>query len=283
MTRSKIYYKTVTAKGRQTSWLTMIHGFSQTHNYFSKQISKFQEDFHLFLADLRGHGQSVKAKGPYGIEEYADDIIAALDDAGIKKTHYWGTHTGAAIGLILALRHPDRFNSLVLEGTFLPGFEMPRVVELLNNARMLAKSDGVQAALENWIDYADWFSYIRNHPQECRFNEHKKIVYKFQGSPWLCNLEPKEVKPVADHLDEIHIPALVYNGKNDLDDFKKAALLMDARLPNVQHEEIADSGGFPGWENPKVVNNLVHSFLEKRLFNSQSEVNNISPKNTRSE
>ena len=67
----------------------------------------------MFLADLRGHGYSAEIEGPYVIEEYADDIIFALDEAGIARTHFWGTHTGAAIGLVLALRYPERISSLV--------------------------------------------------------------------------------------------------------------------------------------------------------------------------
>ena len=113
--QSKIYYTQIHETGEDNPWLTMIHGFSHTHDYFSAQIPLFQENFKLLLADLRGHGKSVHVHGPYGIEEYADDIISVLDDAGIEKTHYWGTHTGAAIGLILAQRYPDRFATLVLD------------------------------------------------------------------------------------------------------------------------------------------------------------------------
>jgi pimeloyl-ACP methyl ester carboxylesterase len=97
----------------------MVHGFTQNCNYFSAQIPGFQKDFRILLTDLRGHGKSTSAAGPYGIEEYADDILMIIDEIGIEKAHYWGTHTGAAIGLVLALQQPERFSSLILEGTFL--------------------------------------------------------------------------------------------------------------------------------------------------------------------
>jgi 3-oxoadipate enol-lactonase len=242
----------------------MVHGFTHNYHYFSEQVSAFQKCFRIFLIDLRGHGKSAGVPGPYGIEEYADDIAAALNDIGIEKAHYWGTHTGAAIGLVLALRYPERFASLILEGTFLPGYPMPKVGELITRARSLAQSKGIDMALEDWFHHADWFAYIRDHPQVCRAEKHRAMLFEFGGMPWLSDLAPRQVTPVTEYLAHIHQPTLVYNGKNDLDDFKRAALQLEAGLPNVQREEISEAGGFPGWENPQAVNLLVGDFLAKQ-------------------
>ena len=35
---------------------------------------------------------------------------------GVATTHFMGTHTGSAVGLILAARVPERLITLVLEG-----------------------------------------------------------------------------------------------------------------------------------------------------------------------
>lgn len=258
---SPVYHQVIDVNGQDHPWLIMVHGFTHNQNYFSAQIPAFQEDFRIFLTDLRGHGQSASVPGPYGVEEYADDILGALDQVGINKAHYWGTHTGSAVGLVLALRHPERFASLVLEGTFLPGFPMPRVGELINRARSIAQTQGIDAALEDWFCQADWFAYIRDHPHACRANTHRAMLFEFGGAPWLSDLLPRPVTPVADFLANISQPALVYNGKYDLEDFKRAAVYLEAGLPNVQREEIPEAGGFPGWENPQAVNLLVDHFL----------------------
>ena len=250
---------------RSDPWIIMVHGFTHNSNYFSAQVSDFRNEYRIFLPDLRGHGKSASATGPYGIEEYADDILESLDDAGIEKAHYWGTHTGSAIGLVLALRCPERFDTLILEGTFLPGYPMPRVGELISRARTIAQSKGVEKALEDWFNHADWFAYIREHPQVCRAKEHKAMTFEFTGIPWLSNLAPREVTPIIECLGEIDQPSLVYNGMYDLADFKRVALHLKSVLPNVQCEDIAGAGGFPGWENPKLVNSLVRNFLKKQV------------------
>jgi pimeloyl-ACP methyl ester carboxylesterase len=257
-----IHYEVIDVGGLNNPWLTMVHGFTHSHAYFSAQVAEFQHDFRLFLLDLRGHGQSI-SPGPYGIEEYTDDLLVALDGAGIASTHYWGTHTGAAIGLVLALRQPARLSSLVLEGTFLPGFDMPRVGELIGRARSIAQSAGKDAALDDWFAHADWFEYIRAHPGPCRAEKHREMTLSFAGDPWLSQLTPRPVTPVADHLSAIRQPALVYNGENDMPDFKRAAARLMSGLPNVRGENIPNAGGFPGWENPTAVNALVRRFLSE--------------------
>ena len=254
-----IHCKIIDKNKSNDPWIIMVHGFSHNSTYFSNQINNFKDMYRILLPDLRGHGKSENIKGPYGVEEYADDIIAVIEESGIKNLHYWGTHTGSAIGLVLAKRNLKFFNSLILEGTFLPGFDMPRLVELINQTQNIAKSEGVEQALNSWLNNSDWFDYMREHPKICRLEEHKSMLFEFTGMPWLSNLSPREVTPVVQHLSEIILPVLVYNGTFDLNDFKKAALCLKNNLPDVKYEEIADAGGFPAWENPTAVNILVHN------------------------
>ncbi len=266
-THPTIYYRTVIESGPHAPWLILVHGFTHHHPYFSVQIPEFQPDFRLCLPDLRGHGRSAELAGPYGIEEYADDLIAVLDAAGIEQTHYWGTHTGAAIGLVLALRQPHRFRSLILEGATVPGLEMPRVGELIDRAKSLAQAEGKEVALADWFTRADWFAYIWSHPEQCRLDEFKQLAIAFTGDPWLSPLAPRPVTPVVEALKTIRLPVLVYNGEADMPDFKRAATCLSASLPDVRREEIPEAGGFPAWENPFAVNQRVRRFLQTINYN----------------
>jgi pimeloyl-ACP methyl ester carboxylesterase len=184
----------------------MVHGFTQSSDYFSSQVPNFRRDFRILLIDLRGHGKSANAPGPYGVEEYADDVLAVLDGAEVEKAHFWGTHIGAAAGLVLSLRQPERLSSLVLEGPFLPGFNMPKVPELIGRARSIAQSRGIKAALDDWFEHADWFEYMRDHPQACRSKEHKAMILEFGGMPLLNALTARQVTPVTERIADIRLP-----------------------------------------------------------------------------
>lgn len=257
----KVHYEVIDQHHRDDPWIVMVHGFSHHSGYFSSQVREFQEDYRILLTDLRGHGRSSNMEGPFGVEEYADDVLEVIKEVGIQKAHFWGTHTGSAIGLVLALRDPVRFSSLILEGTFLPGFPMPRVGELLGRAKKIAKSSSVASAVEDWLAHADWFDYMNTHPLECRVEELRTITRTFGGAPWLSELTARAVTPAADRLGEITQPVFVYNGRNDIPDFLAAAEELKNKLLIVQSAVIEHGGGFPGWEDPIEVNNLVRQFL----------------------
>ncbi|MBI9049201.1 MAG: alpha/beta hydrolase [Anaerolineaceae bacterium] len=257
----EIHFELINPQNTRAPWLIMVHGFTHNSGYFTAQIPVFQHNYRLCLVDLRGHGKSGDVPGPFGVEEYADDLFDVLDKAKIDQAHFWGTHTGSAIALIMALRQPERFKSLILEGTFLPGFPMPRVGELINRARKIAKENGIPNAREDWFNHADWFDVIRANPNQCRAAAHHQLVDDFEGAPWLSDLPALAVTPAANFLNEIHMPVLVYNGEHDLPDFKQAANFLKANLPNVQQAIIPNGGGFPAWEYPDTVNKLVKSYL----------------------
>lgn len=263
VTNTKPFYKIIDLNHKNDPWIVMVHGFSHNHTYFRNQISEFQNDFRVLVTDLRGHGLSAQVGGPFGVEEYADDLQCIIEKVGIQKASFWGTHTGSAIGLVLALRQPELFSSLILEGTFLPGFPMPRVGELLDRARNIAHTKSLPEALNDWWENADWFGYANEHPKECRTDEFRDLTLAFSGLPWLSDLTPRTVTPVAERLDLIRLPVLIYNGEYDLMDFKKAASKLEEGLPNASIAVIKHAGGFPGWENPTEVNLTVRRFLSK--------------------
>jgi pimeloyl-ACP methyl ester carboxylesterase len=253
------YY--ISAHNIQQDWLIMVHGFTQNHALFNRQVAYFQENYQLLLIDLRGHGNSADHPGPFGVEEYTDDLEYILNSAGIEHASYWGTHTGAAIGLAFVNRQPKRIKSLIMEGAVIPGFDMPSVTSAIQEAKRTAISSGVNAALKIWFDNAGWFDIIRKKNIQCRCREHKNLIYEFTGNPWITGLIPRETVPVMDILASIRQPVLLYNGEFDLDDFKKAAAILEESLPRVRRLVIEEAGGFPCWEYPDVVNASVSEFL----------------------
>jgi pimeloyl-ACP methyl ester carboxylesterase len=242
-------------------WLTLVHGFSQNRRYFSPALPDLAGRFQLLLIDLRGHGASAGLPGPFGIEEYADDLEQVFAAEGVKRTHYWATHTGTAVGLVLALREPERFARLVFEGVVLPGFPMPRTAELQARASAIARTKGVAAAREDWFEHADWFANMNEHAAETNAIGQRELVNEFAGAPWLSDLVPRPVTDVCSQLAEIGQRALLYNGEHDLEEFKQGAAVLEAGLSNAERLEIPGAGGFPLWESSGAVISAVASFL----------------------
>ena len=79
-------------------------------------IPYFQEDYHLILLDLRGHGKSDKPKKGYHIDEMAHDVIMVMKNLQLERTHIVGSSLGAEVGLSMAANYPNMVLSLVCEG-----------------------------------------------------------------------------------------------------------------------------------------------------------------------
>lgn len=249
------------AGGDSVPWLTMVHGATHNRRYFASQVRAFENDYRLLLIDLPGHGASTGLPGPYGFEEYADSVLAALDAAGVDATHYLGTHTGSAVALILATRFPERFPSLVLEGPPIPGADLASITDAIARARDTARDRGMEAARTEWYEQSPWFDVIRAEPERCRADEHREMLSEFTGAPWLDPTPPRPVSPVLEQLRSIECPVLIINGEHDVEDFLHAAGELEERLPNVRGVTIPGAGGFPMWEDPDQVNEHVRRHL----------------------
>jgi 3-oxoadipate enol-lactonase len=252
---------TSTGAGAEKPALVLVHGFTQTHAVFDRQAEVFAARFEVIRVDLRGHGRSGHLRGPYGIEEYADDLEATAAARGLDRFVLWGTHTGSAVGLVFALRHPGRLRALLCEGAVLPGHPMPRVAELIERARRLSVEKGVDHARVDWWEHADWFSYMRAHPAECRAEAHREMIMRFEATPWLSCEVARPATDVRAALSGLDLPLLVYNGEQDMPDFVQVADHIAAALPAARRAIVARAGAFPAWEHPQAVNTLASDFL----------------------
>jgi len=243
-------------------WITLVHAATHDQRFFASQVQAFQSDYRLLLIDLPGHGQSASLPGPYGFEEYAVSVLAAMDAAGVDQSHYLGSHTGAAVALILACRHRRRFRSLALESAPIPGLDLPSVIENYARARATARSRGIEAARDEWLARGPWFAIIRKHPERCRADAHRAMVSEFSARPWLDTTPARPVAPLLEQLSSIRCPVLIINGEHDVEDFLHAADELERRLLRARRVRIPGAGGFPMWEDPQPVNDHIRRHLQ---------------------
>lgn len=244
---------TITIEDAQNQpWLAMVHGMSQDHRYFSKQVERFRPHYRILLIDLPGHGLSSMMHGPYGHLEFARHVEQILDTPTVAPVHYWGTHTGGTVGVLLGLERPSLFRSLLLESPSVPGQNPKIVTELLSAARAKAREAGIEAALEQWWQSSCWFDQIRANPDQCRAAEHLEIVSEFSGQPWIEEADTKPVPALSPATSAP--PSLIYQGEFDHPDFGEAARDVCRLLVGSEHQVLPGLGGFPAWEAPDEVN-----------------------------
>jgi Predicted hydrolases or acyltransferases (alpha/beta hydrolase superfamily) len=96
--------------------LILLHGNGEDCSYFEGQTGEFARYFHVFAVDTRGHGKTPRGERPFTIRQFADDLLAFMDEQGIEKAHLLGFSDGGNIAMIFALRYPERVNRLILNG-----------------------------------------------------------------------------------------------------------------------------------------------------------------------
>jgi pimeloyl-ACP methyl ester carboxylesterase len=94
--------------------LLLIPYTSADHACYAFQLPAYTQHFSCIALDLPGTGESDKPVGPYSTQVYADQVAGFLGAIGIEQAHVAGVSLGAAIGLHLAARHPERVRSLSL-------------------------------------------------------------------------------------------------------------------------------------------------------------------------
>ena len=85
---------------------------------YAFQVAEYAKHFTCFTVDLRGAGLSGKPEGTYTTELFADDIAAFMHAANVERAHVAGLSLGAATGMWLAAKHPDRVKSLSLHSAW---------------------------------------------------------------------------------------------------------------------------------------------------------------------
>ena len=94
--------------------LILIPYLAADHACYAFQVADYEKRFTCISVDLRGTGESDKPGGRWSTEMFADDVAALMQAAGIEKAHVSGLSLGAATGLWLAAKHPERVKSLSL-------------------------------------------------------------------------------------------------------------------------------------------------------------------------
>ncbi len=85
---------------------------------YAFQVAEYANHYTCFSVDLRGAGLSGKPDGVYTTELFAADVAAFMQAAGIERAHIFGLSLGAATGMWLAARHPEKVMSLSLHSAW---------------------------------------------------------------------------------------------------------------------------------------------------------------------
>ena len=106
--------------------LVLVHGNVSSARFFAELMAVLVDRWHCVAVDLRGFGGSQRAPvdATRGVRDFADDLHAAITEAGLvpagERTHLLGWSLGGGVALQYTMDHPGAVASIVLESPMSP-------------------------------------------------------------------------------------------------------------------------------------------------------------------
>lgn len=145
-----------------------LHGFMGSSRDFGPLCEVLSAHRRCVRVDLPGHGRSVEAlrSSPMTIGAMVEEVVGLLDHLELEAVDVLGYSMGGRVAMLLAMRHPERVRTLVLESAS-PGIEGEKERAeraRLDDARARAmREEGLERFLAGWYQL-ELFESLRAHP-----------------------------------------------------------------------------------------------------------------------
>lgn len=108
----------VTLVGSGERVVMLSHGFGTDQSAWSGVLERLPRDICFLLYDLPGAGPLLPADfDPIryrSLSSFADDLLALLDEMGVRRLSFVGHSVSGMVGVLAALEDPERFERLIL-------------------------------------------------------------------------------------------------------------------------------------------------------------------------
>lgn len=214
--------------------------------------------FRVLRLDMRGHGGSAPAEGPYTMTGLAGDVAGALDHLGIPHVHYIGLSIGGMIGQAFALEHSQYLLSAMWCDTLPASPQGARSVwdERMNTVRQA----GSLAPLAD-ATVGRWLSEDLKRCNPRRWSEIRDGVAATTPAGYLGCCEAILNFDFSARLPGLKAPLLVVCGSDDVGTPPEQNRKIAQLVPGARYEEIAAARHFPNVEHPEQFNQIMLGWL----------------------
>ncbi|MFD5425013.1 alpha/beta fold hydrolase [Streptomyces sp. NPDC127084] len=252
--------------------VVLLHSSVCDRRMWDAQWKVLAESGHQVVrCDFRGFGETPAEEArPY---EDSDDVLALLDDLGIKRATLIGASHGGQVAVEFAARHPERVNALVLLCAGLPGYEPgPALRDFGGRENALLEADDLDGAVE--LNVSTWLGPEADEPVRERVRAMQRHAFEVQLAAYYAAQaaaeaataeEPVETAEAAPEppfdLAAIQARTLVVTAAHDVDDFRTMGALLADGIPGADRVELPWAGHLPSLERPDEVTALLTGFL----------------------
>ena len=244
--------------------LVLIPYLAADQACYAFQVADYAKQFRCISVDPRGAGLTDKPEGAYTTELFADDIAAFMQALGLQRAHVAGLSLGAAIGIWLAGKYPERVKTLSLHSAWPKSDPFLRTV--VEGWRAMAEGLGsvpemVSTGIFPWCFTPDFYS---NNPDYIT-----SLADFVRGRP----VQPvdaflRQSAAVQSHdaqaqLQKVACPTLVTFGRFDLVTSTRFADTLIGGIKGAELVVFEDCSHAPIYQNVAAFNERTLAFLHE--------------------
>ncbi|WP_442508385.1 alpha/beta fold hydrolase [Novipirellula sp. SH528] len=272
-----IFYREAGPKDAPT--VLLLHGFPTSSHMFRNLIPALADRYHVIAPDYPGFGNS-SAPSPenfdYSFDNLANVVEKFTEALNLKKYSIYLMDYGAPVGFRLAVKHPERVDSLIIQNgnAYDEGLDNSFWEPIKEYWRNPTKQQGDKLRSLLTLDATKWqYTHgVRNiesispdtwgHVQPLLDREGNQeiqlaLFYSYGSNP---PLYPQW----QEYLRKYQPPTLIVWGKNDAIFPAEGAYPFKRDLPKVEFH-LLDTGHFALEEDGQTIASLTRNFLGKQL------------------
>jgi 3-oxoadipate enol-lactonase len=240
--------------------LLLLHSLLTDLSVFERVLPALNQQFRVTRLNLPGYGLSMPRVLTH-VADYADHVAATMDKLKLPpETHVFGNGFGAFVALMLAIRHGNRFNRLILADV-VAAFPEPARTPFRVMAEKVT-TIGMSAVLDAAIGRMFPPAFQSADPDEVTLR--KAALARVDPGCFSRACLALAALDTTAHLDLIANPTLVLCGALDLTTPPALAQALAQRIPGARYRDIPDSGHCPMVEQPAALTAHITSFLHAK-------------------
>lgn len=233
----------------------LINPLGTTVSFWDPLLEILTQHYWVIRFDLRGHGRSIGAVGPYEIADLARDALAVLDALEVPRSHVIGSSMGSLAAAIFAASHPERVDRLVLAGSGIvlgPDYWWAETIERVEQG-------GVANIVEHFDDV--FFSEAWREAVPDRFAAAQEMLTSTRDDAFLAGARAILDADLTSIAPSIRAATLVIVGQDDpVLRHCPATELLDA-IPDSEAVNVGGARHRVLLEQPTVLAEIIREFL----------------------
>ncbi|MEV6314423.1 4-carboxymuconolactone decarboxylase [Streptomyces sp. NPDC051776] len=226
-----------------------------TWHMWDRQIPELAGRRRVLRYDLPGHG-GAPAHPVASVAEFADRLLATLDELGIERFSYAGCGLGGAVGIDLALRTPRRLAALAL----VSASARFGTADEYRQRGVIVRTNGLEPIARSVPER--WFTPDFASLQQAIADWSVQMVRTTDPGCYIAACEALAAFDIRSSLERIEVPTLVVAGSEDAVTTPADARVLVAGIKDARLALVPGTSHLVPVEQPAAVTDLLVSHLD---------------------